>query len=162
MLDEQRSQTFATSSRYEEDFYAWTQYQAMILRGVQCPGELDALNLAEEIEDLGKSQRRELRSRLRVLVMHLLKWRYQSEGRIDSHSWEDTIREQRKEIEDALEESPSLKQEVSPYILKDYDYAKDRAARQTRLRPETFPDTCPWTAEQVLDTHFWPEAEASS
>lgn len=160
MLDEQRDRIVSIASRYDEDFYAWTQRQAMLLRGAQGLGELDTLNLAEEIEDLGKSQRRELRSRLRVLVMHLLKWRYQPGGRIDSHSWEDTIREQRKEIEDALEDSPSLKQAVEPYILQDYGYAKDRAARQTRLRPETFPATCPWTAAQVLDTDFWPEAAA--
>ncbi len=161
MLDEQRDQAMTLSSRYDEDFYAWTQHQATILRGVACPRELDALNLAEEIEDLGKSQRRELRSRLRVLVMHLLKWRYQPEGRIDNHSWEDTIREQRKEIEDALEDSPSLKQEVGRYMLKDYGYAKDRAVRQTRLRPEMFPETCPWTAEQVLDTDFWPDIKGT-
>lgn len=85
MPDEQRDQAVTTSPRYDEDFYAWTQHQATVLGGALCPGELDALNLAEEIEDLGKSHRRELRSRLRVLVMHLLKWRYQPEGRMDSH-----------------------------------------------------------------------------
>jgi len=159
MPDEQRDQAVTTSPRYDEDFYAWTQHQATVLRGALCPGELDALNLAEEIEDLGKNHRRELRSRLRVLVMHLLKWRYQPEGRMDSHSWEDTIREKRKEIEDALEDSPSLRQEVGPYLLKDYGYTKERAARQTGLRPETFPEACPWTAEQVLDMDFWPEVE---
>jgi Domain of unknown function DUF29 len=159
MPDEQRDQAVTTSPHYDEDFYAWTQHQATILRGVLCPRELDALNLAEEIEDLGKSHRRELRSRLRVLVMHLLKWRYQPEGRMDSHSWEDTIREQRKEIEDALEDSPSLRQAVGPYLLKDYGYAKDRTARQTGLRLETFPEACPWTAEQVLDMDFWPEVK---
>ncbi len=162
MLDKQRDRAVMISSRYDEDFYAWTQHQATILRSAQCPGELDAQNLAEEVEALGKSQRRELRSRLRVLVMHLLKWCYQPEGRIDSHSWEDTIREQRKEIEDVLEDSPSLRQEVEPYILRDYGYAKDRAVRQTGLRPETFPETCPWTAERVLDTDFWPEAGMSN
>jgi hypothetical protein len=161
MRDEQHDQAVTASSFYDEDFYAWTQHQAMVLRGVRCPGELDVLNLAEEIEDLGKSHRRELRSRLRVLIMHLLKWRYQPEGRRDSHSWEDTIREQRKEIEDALEDSPSLKKEVGPYILKDYGYARDRAARQTGLRLEIFPEACPWTVEQALDTDFWPEEEMS-
>jgi hypothetical protein len=91
---------------YEEDFYAWTVDQARLLR----TGELstiDAANLAEEIESMGRSDRRELQSRLAVLTMHLLKWRFQPSAR--SRSWSATIEEQRLQIEQVFAESPSLR-----------------------------------------------------
>src|SRR5487761_1403224 len=99
---------------YDRDFYAWTNEQARLLR----TGELsaiDAANLAEEIESMGRSDRRELQSRLAVLIMHLLKWRFQPSAR--SAGWLGTIREQRLQIELILEDSPSLRPVVTPMLL---------------------------------------------
>ncbi len=98
-----------TTTLYKQDFYAWTQRQAELLRAGQL-GELDIENLIEEIESLGRQERQELRNRLGVLLGHLLKWHYQPEAR--SKSWVYTIREQRQEIQRHLKENPSLK----PYL----------------------------------------------
>jgi Domain of unknown function DUF29 len=142
---------------YDEDFYAWTQEQAALLRAKKWR-ELDYGNLAEELEALGKRDRRELEHRLEVLVMHLLKWRYQPERRDRSRGWRSTIREQRRRLTRLLRDSPSLRSEVPALLDDGYPHACGKALDETRLPPETFPPTCPWTAVQVLDDAFWPEA----
>jgi hypothetical protein len=142
---------------YDEDFYAWTQEQAALLRAKKWR-ELDYGNLAEELEALGKRDRRELEHRLEVLVMHLLKWRYQPERRERSRGWRSTIREQRRRLTRLLRDSPSLRSEVPALLDDGYPHACGKALDETRLPPETFPPTCPWTAVQVLDDAFWPEA----
>src|SRR5215475_8808190 len=104
---------------YDQDFYTWTQEQAALLR----EGAVDALdltNLAEEIESLGKSDRRALGSHLRNLVLHLLKWRYQPSGRQTGHSWQSSIRNARAEIDVLLEDSRSLQQEVVGLLARWY------------------------------------------
>ena len=142
---------------YDQDFYAWTQQQAALLRD-QKTQALDFANLAEEIESLGRSDKRELGNRLRILVLHLLKWRYQPDGHAGSHSWEDTIWDQRTQLLLLLEESTSLQRELPARLARHYPLARRDAARETRLPLATFPVTCPWTVEQVLDDDFWPEA----
>jgi Domain of unknown function DUF29 len=142
---------------YDEDFYAWTQEQAALLRAKKWR-ELDYGNLAEELEALGKRDRRELEHRLEVLVMHLLKWHYQPERRDRSRGWRSTIREQRRRLTRLLRDSPSLRSEVPALLDDGYPHACGKALDETRLPPETFPPTCPWTAVQVLDDAFWPEA----
>jgi uncharacterized protein DUF29 len=139
---------------YEQDFYAWTQEQAALLRkgAVQ---DLDLANLAEEIESLGKSQHRELGSRLDVLVLHLLKWGYQPRER--SGSWRSTIRTQRRELRRLLQQQPSLRPLVPDAVADGYPDARLDAGDETGLPLATFPATCPWTPEQVLDADFWPE-----
>ena len=102
---------------YEKDCVRWTEETARLLRAGAFD-DLDIENLAEEIEDMGKSRRRELHSRLRVLVSHLLKWQFQVDKR--SPSWESTIFEQREEIADVMEESPSLRRAASAGINKIY------------------------------------------
>ncbi len=124
---------------YDEDFYAWTQHQAATLRTVVC-AELDLMNLAEEIESLGKQDWKELRSRLNVLVMHLLKYHYQPDHR--RGSWSSTIRTQRDEIHALLEQSPSLRRQV-PVILDERYKTPRRNAAETGLPVETFPEVCP-------------------
>jgi len=141
---------------YDNDFYAWTQHQAAVLRE-RAYGKLDIDNLAEEIESLGKRDRRALRSRLEVLVLHLLKWRYQPERRQSGHSWSSTIRTQRRRIDQILEDSPSLRRQVSGWMAVDYPSVRLNASDETGLSLETFPISCPWTAEQVLDETFWPD-----
>ena len=139
---------------YEEDFYAWTVEQSRLLRS----GELSAVdtaNIAEEIESMGRSDRRELKSRLVILVMHLLKWRHQPGAR--SRSWSATIDEQRLQIEGILAESPSLRPSVAAMLGEAHAMARARAIAETGLADEVFPEACPFTAADVMSCGFLPE-----
>jgi hypothetical protein len=144
------------SDLYDTDFYAWTQQQAALLRDRKTPA-LDYDNLAEEIESLGKNQHRELGSRLDVLVMHLLKWRSQPSEH--AGSWRSTIRTQRRELRRLLQHNPSLRPLVASVMADGYGDARLEASDEAGLPLATFPETCPWTPEQVLDGDFWPEGE---
>lgn len=145
-----------THPLYAHDFYAWTQEQAALLREGAW-GELDRSNLAEEVESLGARDRRELHRRLQRLVAHLLKWAYQPSKRQTGRSWRSTIRTQRQEIAMLLEQSPSLHRTVPAALDARYASARADASDQTRLPLDTFPDVCPWAADQVLDETFFPE-----
>ena len=146
---------------YEQDFYTWTQEQAALLRE-GAVHELDLANLAEEIESLGKSDRRALGSHLRNLLLHLLKWQYQPRGRLTGHSWGSSIRNARAELAVLLEDSPTLRGEVSRLLVRWYPLAREDAADETRLPRATFPATCPWSPEEVLEADFWPGAAQES
>lgn len=144
---------------YDRDFYAWTQEQGARLRGRAAfdgRGDIDWENAAEEIESLGESQRSEIESRLTVLLTHLLKWRFQPEGR--SSSWKGSIVEQRGRIRRRLIKSPSLKDYPAEVLAEEYGYARLRAAGETGLPEETFPLECPFTIEEALDPEFYPQA----
>lgn len=140
---------------YEADFYQWTQAQGEALANMNVT-DLDWKNLAEEILSLGHSDRRGLTSHLQGIVMHLLKWQYQTEGRQIGHSWETSIGNHRDEIILILDDSPSLRRQVPALIERYYSRARRKASRETGLPLATFPETCPWTAEQVMDDDFWP------
>jgi hypothetical protein len=140
-------------SLYETDFYAWTQTQADLLRHRHW-NQLDLPNLIEEIESLGKQQRAELRNRLKVLIGHLLKWEYQPEQR--SRSWFITIRIQRHDIQDLLEENPSLKPYLQEAVQTIYASGKDLAAAETNLPLRTFPQSCPYLLEDIFSDRFYP------
>lgn len=122
--------TSKSSELYDQDFYKWTQEQAKFLREEKwnC---LDIPNLLEEIEALGRQERRELKNRLGVLLGHLLKWQFQHEAR--SKSWTLTIREQRSEILELIEESPSLQPYLNEAIKKAYQKGLNLAAKETHL-----------------------------
>jgi hypothetical protein len=139
---------------YDRDFYAWANEQADLLRAGRL-SEADIENIAEEIESLGKSEKRELISRLTVLLVHLLKWQYQPVLR--SRSWRLTLEEQRNRIEDHLVDNPSLKSSLGVTIGAAYRDAILGAARETGLERSTFPTTCPWSFEQIVDPNFLPE-----
>ncbi|NJO41246.1 MAG: DUF29 domain-containing protein [Cyanobacteria bacterium CRU_2_1] len=141
------------SNLYKTDFYAWTQEQAKLLQdGVwDC---LDIPNLVEEIESLGKQQRQELKNRLGILLGHLLKWEFQPSHR--SKSWFITIREQRREILDILDENPSLKPYLPEAIQKAYQSGLDLAVRETPLHDRDFPPSCFYSTEQILDFSYFP------
>jgi len=141
---------------YKQDFFEWTQTTAALIRAGKWY-DIAPEALAEEVESLGARDHRELRRRLQRLVMHLLKWQYQPSGRQTGHSWRSTIRTQRQEIADLLEQSPSLRRTVPDALMARYALAREHASGQTHLPLVTFPETCPWTPEQVLDTDFWPE-----
>ena len=140
-----------TTATYKTDFYAWTQRQAGLLQNEDF-AELDLPNLIEEIESMGISQRNEVTRRLIVLLMHLLKLRYQK--RQHTNSWRRTIRTQRRDIEIVLESSPSLRRLVPDLIAYAYPRARKDAAAETNLPLTTFPQDCPWTVEQILDADF--------
>jgi len=149
----------ATARLYETDFYGWIQNQAGVLKAGNF-ASLDLENLIEEIESMGKSEQRELESRLELLFMHLLKWLFQPKNR--SVSWELTIEEQRRRIKRHLRKNPSLKNVVPESYEDAYGDALLEAAKETGLSKATFPAQCPWTFEQVIDDNFWPEAPTES
>ena len=141
---------------YEQDFYAWTQAQGALLRDRKI-NALDYVNLAEEVESLGKSQQHTLESRLEKLVLHLLKWHYQPAKRLRGQSWQRTILEQRRRIDRLLQQNPSLRSTLPVLIEDSYAYIRKRTSLETRLPLTTFPDTCPWGVPQILDDDFWPD-----
>lgn len=137
---------------YEADFYGWSQEQAKFLRTGQLD-QLDLENLAEEIEALGRQERRELRHQLAILVGHLLKWQHQPARR--GASWQSTLRVQRRELRRLLQENPSLKPYLSEAQTDSYDAALDLAIQETGL--DQFSPDCPYSIEQILDETFLPE-----
>lgn len=134
-------------SLYDQDFYQWTQEQAALLKAGAL-SQLDIENLTEEIESMGKSQKKELISRLVVLLMHMLKWDHQSDKR--GRSWLKTIATQRTEIEILLYDNPSLKNELSNTVLKAYRLAVKQASTETGLGIGSFPLNCTYTIEQIM------------
>jgi Domain of unknown function DUF29 len=146
------------TAAYGTDFYAWTRDQAARLRELR-PNSIDWENIAEEIKGLGGSQRREIRSRLVVVLTHLLKWTYQPDGR--GNSWRASIAVARQEIAKELSESPSLRRYPGEELADQYSVARLKAAGQTKLSLELFPTTCPFTIGEVLDPDFWPDTTAT-
>ena len=138
---------------YDQDVVAWATEQARLIRARQFD-KLDIEHIADEIEDVGKSEQRELASRMAVLVTHLLKWLYQPEMR--SASWAGSIREQRKRIMRAIEETPSLKSSLTdPKWLGDaWSDGLARALEDTGL--DSLPETPVWTASQMLTDGWFP------
>ena len=145
--------TNESSPAYEVDFYAWTQQQAKLLQEKKWSC-LDIPNLVEEIESLGRQERRELENRLGVLLGHLLKWEFQPENR--SRSWFATIREQRRRILRLLEKSPSLHFYLPEALESAYQDALDLAVRETSMSYKAFPQECPYSLEQALHFEFFP------
>jgi hypothetical protein len=141
------------SDTYERDFYAWTSEQAALLRAGRL-SEADVENIAEEIESMGRSERRELVNRLAVLLTHLLKWQVQPALR--GNSWRLTIVEQRARLAEHLRENPSLKSVLPDAFATAYRFALLRAQRETGLPEGAFPATCPWTSEEAVAEGFLP------
>jgi len=138
---------------YHEDFVEWARESARLLRS----GRFDAVDVehvAEEIEEIGISHEREVPSRLRVLIVHLLKWRWRPEKR--SRSWELTIVDQRDELDIVLRKSPSLRRTLPELAAEAYPRAVKRASIETKLPAEAFPAECPFSVAQILDENFLP------
>jgi hypothetical protein len=132
---------------YDQDFYQWTQEQASLLK-IGALSQLDVGNLIEEVESMGKSQKKELISRLTVLLMHLLKWNYQTERR--SRSWELTIKAQRIQIRRHISENLSLKAMLLNAVDQACEVATISAAAETGQPESAFPDACPYTIQQIM------------
>ena len=139
--------------KHNKDFYGWTLATADLLKQGKYQ-EADMDRIIEEIETLGRSNKRELVSRSGVLMAHLLKWQYQSNLR--SASWEGTIERQRIEINDLLEENPSLKSSILEAMPKAYKYALSILKEETPLNLKSLPKDCPYTFEQIIADDFYP------
>jgi hypothetical protein len=140
---------------YDQDFYAWANEQAGLLRAGHL-SEADIEHIAEEIESLGKREKRELVRRLRVLLLQLLTWQFQPVFR--SSGWRLALEEQRNRLEEHLADSPTLKSSLDETIVRAYRNALLSAARDTGLERSAFPVVCPWSFEQIIDPNFYPEA----
>lgn len=140
---------------YDQDYYLWFADQARLLRSGTWD-RIDVEHLAEELEDMGKREKRALRSRTVVLLAHLLKYAHQPDRR--GPSWTGTIREQRKQLFDLLGDSPSLKPLLAEALDDYYLSAKMLAAGETGLVESAFPVSCPFSLDQLLDEAFWPDA----
>ncbi|HEY3621840.1 MAG TPA: DUF29 domain-containing protein [Roseiarcus sp.] len=141
---------------YDKDVILWSEKQARLLRAGRF-AELDVEHLADEIEDVGKSEKREFASRMAVLLAHLLKWSRQPKMR--TNSWRLTIVDQRKRIALAIKATPSLNA-----VMRDPDWREDiwldaraQVRKETDLTEDELPEACPWTMQQAADQDFWPE-----
>jgi hypothetical protein len=147
------SRSRATHALYDEDFHAWTEHTARLLRAGRA-GDADLDHVAEEIEDLGKRDANELDSRMQILLLHLLKWHFQPRGRC--RSWASTIAAQRDGIEGLLVQSPSLRRHLEQRLADNYRRGRRRAAIETGLCIDAFPPACPYAVARLLDESFLP------
>jgi hypothetical protein len=141
------------SGLYDEDFFEWTRVNGELLRAGRFD-QADIEHIAEEIEDMGIRDIRALDSRMEVLLVHLLKWRFQPEKR--SASWQNTVAVQRTGVARLFARYPSLRGRVKPNLSVNYGFAVSRAVRETGLPKDHFPAECPFTVEQILDPEFLP------
>lgn len=141
---------------YETDYCVWAETNAQLLQAGRLT-EVDIEHLIEELNDVGKSERRSLQSYLELILLHLLKWRFQPYLR--SHSWRLSIENGRQGIEKVLDDSPSLRPTLQVVIEKAYSYARRSAAVETGLPKKNFPEICPFTQEEILDDSFLPIAQ---
>ncbi|MEH2387546.1 MAG: DUF29 domain-containing protein [Nostoc sp.] len=143
---------------YEQDFYAWVEQTAELLR-LQHWDTLDLEHLIEEVVDLGKSQQRALQSALRLVLSHLLKWKYQPERR--SRSWQVTITRERLNLDELLQESPSLRRFLNDaeWINITYQRSRREAIVETGLLEDDLAIGCPFTVDEILDLDFYPNPD---
>jgi hypothetical protein len=144
-------------ARYDRDLYTWAVEQAALLRSGRVE-EVDALNIAEEIDDVGNEQYDKLESALRLILLHLLKWDHQPDRR--SRSWWGSIQVQRKHVDKVLRKNPGLKTHIQEAIGDGYAVARLEAAAQTKLDPRAFPEECPYSWDEIMQrTIEWPAGD---
>jgi hypothetical protein len=141
-------------SLYDRDFHAWANEQAALLRSGKL-AEVDIENVAEEIESIGRSEKRELVNRLTVILLHLLKWQFQPGLR--SNSCRLSIEEQRYRLDHHMSDNSSLKAQLNQAMHDAYRLALVRAESETGLARSTFPTDCPYAFDQTISPDFWPE-----
>jgi hypothetical protein len=144
-----------STALYEKDFYRWLEQTIALVREGRF-NEIDRDILLDELESMGKRDKRELTNRLTILMAHLLKWQFQADAR--SSSWIASIAEQRLQIAGQLEDSPSLKGILTEATAKAYPKAVGLAAKETGLAPNQFPSACPFSLSELLDDEFYPDA----
>lgn len=141
------------SHEYEIDYAHWIHEQVERLRHGKVE-KTDGAHIAEELESLGRSERRALASHVRNLLLHFLKWQFQPNKRSDS--WAASIDNARAEIYELLTEMPNLKPALHSLLVIEFRRARRAAARETKLNLESFPEECPYDPRQVVDPEFWP------
>lgn len=139
---------------YNQDFYGWTQEQVSLLKEGRF-SDIDIENLIEEVETMGRSEKRSLESRFTVLMTHLLKWKYQPERR--GNSWYLTIVSQRIKLMSLLHDNPGLKSQLTEIIINAYRLARVEASKETFLSLNSFDILCPWDYQQLIDETFFPD-----
>jgi hypothetical protein len=153
MQSQRQSLAADLSGLYDEDFFEWTRRNAKLLRAGQWQ-QADIEHIAEEIEDMGKRDLRELNSGMQVLLIHLLKWQMQPEKR--TASWRRTIAGQRVKLKVLFKQSPVLRRKAQNNLAENHSTAVHLAAIETGLPATRFPAECPFTVEQILDPEFLP------
>jgi hypothetical protein len=145
---------------YNTDVIAWANEQAAFIRSGRFE-LLDIEHIADEIEDVGKSEKREIKSRMVILLSHLLKWERQSERQ--GNSWRKTINVQRRDVAGCLRDTPSLKPDLQnkDWFESVWAGALDMAVKETGLSFDAFPEECPWSISQIFDENFWPDLGAT-
>jgi len=138
---------------YEIDFYNWALHNAQLLRERRL-SEIDVEHIAEELESMGKRDKRELISRLKILLAQLLKWQYQPGGR--STSWRGSIVEQRVQINDLVMENPGLRPQLLEAINIAYPVAVELAVKDTNIPTSHFPQIGPFSVDEILNEDFYP------
>lgn len=138
---------------YEKDVVGWAAEQARLIRAGRFD-LLDVEHIAEEIEDVGKSEQRELANRTAVLLAYLLKWQYQPERQ--SASWLRTIKEQRKRVVLCLDETPSLRAKMTDLRWWEGVWSDAVAQASTETGLDVFPDVCPWAESEILAEGWLP------
>ena len=142
------------NSLYDRDFFEWTSQVARLLRERRF-AEVDVEHLAEEIEDVGKRDKRGVEGHLRIVLLHLLKWQAQPQKR--SRSWKASIRTHRISLTKLFRDSPSLKRHDREVLAEVYAEAVAVAMDETGLPRECFPAECPYTFEQIMKFDFLPK-----
>ncbi len=151
----------ALELEYEKDFHNWIEQHIYLLKTGQVH-ELDKAHLIEELEGMANRDRNELVSHFKILIAHLLKWQFQLNqlnerwSDFKGSSWRGTIVEQRSEIQDQLENIPSLKRSLEEVIIKAYPKAVSLAVKETGLLHQVFPKDCPYSIQQILDDDYYP------
>lgn len=153
MLPQTAATVGSLAQQYEQDYALWLHTTCQLLRAGRL-ADLDIANLLEELDDMGRSEKRALTSNLIVVLMHLLKYAYQPGQR--SNSWRFTIKEHRRRLQEALKNSPSLKPYLEQVFAECYQEARDLAATETGMSLATFPAESPFSPEQSLDREFLP------
>jgi Domain of unknown function DUF29 len=149
-----------TDSLYERDFYEWSQENSRLLREGRV-AEADLPNIAQEIEDMGISQRHAARSLLRQILEHLVKVKFSSQPRFSDcvDSWRKEVREFRRQLEDLLEDMPSLSRFVDDEISKIYPRARKDVIEDGFADARSIPRECPFSKREVLETDSSPEPD---
>lgn len=150
----QLSSTTNTANLYEQDYYLWLSHTVQLIKQGKL-SEVDTANLIEEIEDMGRSEKRAIRSNLVVVLLHLLKYKYQPEKR--SNSWKSSIREHRRRLRDDFKVSPSLKRYFAEVFEECYQNGREQAADETGLPLNSFPQQSPFTSTEVLNPDYLPQ-----
>ena len=147
------NQSVTKTHLYTQDYQLWLEQTADLLKHKNF-AELDLENLIEEIESMGRSEKNALRSNLRVLLMLLLKYKFQPQKR--SNSWLYTIYEHRQRLQDAFLDSPSLKNYYLEVFDNCYQHALKEASLESGLPESIFPKDCPFSVDETLDADFFP------